>query len=189
MNWFFVTRGEHLVSSLSCVSRMGLLLPTLLKASEDKLQLVSDPRKPLEPTDRPARVGRVRELLLRTAVAHPGFWATEGFCQVGQKWKGGGVLIYGHLSLPARAECYGGVQKPTSYLEKKKWIREASRIPEWERMAIEWSWIQCVRTNLYSQIVLLWIPALLLVNPEPVTQYFCVCFLSDNREMYLTGLF
>lgn len=39
---------------------------------------------------------------------------------MGQKWKGGGVLIYGHLSLPARAECYGGVQKPTSYLEKKK---------------------------------------------------------------------
>lgn len=55
MNWFFVTRGEHLVSSLSSVSLMGLLLPTLLKASEDKLQLGYDLRKPLEPTDRPVQ--------------------------------------------------------------------------------------------------------------------------------------
>lgn len=57
MNWFSVTRGEHLVSSLSWVSLMGLLLPTFLKASEDKLQLVCDLRKPLEPTDSPAQGG------------------------------------------------------------------------------------------------------------------------------------
>ena len=57
MNWFFVTRGEHLVSSLSWVSLMGLHLPILLKASEDKLPLGYDLRKPLEPTDRPAEGG------------------------------------------------------------------------------------------------------------------------------------
>lgn len=58
MNWFFVTRGEHLVSSLSWVSLMGLLLSTLLKASEDKLSLGYDLRKTLEPSDRPVQDGR-----------------------------------------------------------------------------------------------------------------------------------
>ena len=37
---------------------MGLLLPTLLKASEDKLLFGSDLRKPLEPTDSPAHCGQ-----------------------------------------------------------------------------------------------------------------------------------
>ena len=58
MNWFSVTCREHLVSSLSWVSLMGLLLPTLLKASEDKLLFGSDLRKPLEPTDSPAHCGQ-----------------------------------------------------------------------------------------------------------------------------------
>lgn len=52
VNWFYVTCWEHLVSSLSWVSLMGLLLPTLLKASEDKLKLGYDLRKTLEPTNR-----------------------------------------------------------------------------------------------------------------------------------------
>ena len=58
MNWFSVTCGEHLVSSLSWVSLMGLLLPTLLKGSEDKLLFGSDPRKLLEPTESPAHCGQ-----------------------------------------------------------------------------------------------------------------------------------
>ena len=37
---------------------MGLLLPTLLKASEDKLLFGSDLRKALEPTDSPAHCGQ-----------------------------------------------------------------------------------------------------------------------------------
>lgn len=61
MNWFSFTCGEHLVSSLSWVSLMRLLLPpTPLpppKASEDKLQLGCDLRKPLDPTGRPAHGG------------------------------------------------------------------------------------------------------------------------------------
>lgn len=40
------------MSSLSWVSLMGLLLPTLLKASEDKLKLGYDLRKTLVPTNR-----------------------------------------------------------------------------------------------------------------------------------------
>ena len=57
MNWFSVACEEHLVSSLSWVPLMGLLLPTLLKVSEDKLLLGSNLRKPQEATDRPAQVG------------------------------------------------------------------------------------------------------------------------------------
>lgn len=52
MNWFAVTRGEHLVSSLSWVSLMGLHLPTLLKAFGGELQFASAPGKPLQYPDR-----------------------------------------------------------------------------------------------------------------------------------------
>jgi hypothetical protein len=61
VNWFSVTCGEHLVSSLSWVSLMGLLLPTLPKASKDKLQCGSDREKPLE-SRQTRSVGRGQEV-------------------------------------------------------------------------------------------------------------------------------
>lgn len=61
---------------------MGLLLPTLRKASEDKLLLDSDLEKPLESRQTPTE-SRGKRLLLRTAVAHPSFRATDSCSQGG----------------------------------------------------------------------------------------------------------
>lgn len=55
------------MSSLSWVSD-GMLLPTLRKASEDKLLLDSDLEKPLESRQTPTE-SRGKRLLLRTAAA------------------------------------------------------------------------------------------------------------------------
>ena len=91
---------------------MGLLLPTLLKASEDKLLFGSDLRKPLEPTDSPAHCGQGWG-----APPQNDCPPTQGLEQpkAHAKW-----VTYEHFpSAQGLAEDQGRVQNPTFYLKKR----------------------------------------------------------------------